>query len=75
MRNYCPCKDCDKRQIGCHSTCKDYKEYCDLNKAEREKAYKERLVGMQIYEMEQERKRKSSSGKRPSPLMHGRKKK
>lgn len=70
-----PCKDCPDRHIKCHASCEKYKKYCDLNKAESEKAYKKRLVGMQIYEMEQERKRKSSSGKRPSPLMHGRKKK
>jgi len=22
-----PCKDCEKRQLGCHSTCEDYKEF------------------------------------------------
>ena len=33
--NWC-CKDCKKRQIGCHSTCESYKKqkekYLDLNK-------------------------------------------
>lgn len=22
--NKTPCKDCDRRQVGCHSTCPDY---------------------------------------------------
>ena len=22
-----PCKDCIKRQLGCHSTCQDYKQF------------------------------------------------
>lgn len=22
-----PCKDCDKREIGCHSNCKEYLEF------------------------------------------------
>lgn len=24
---YSPCKDCQRRAIGCHSTCEDYIEY------------------------------------------------
>lgn len=28
-----PCKDCDKRHLGCHSTCEDYKLYkSEVNK-------------------------------------------
>jgi hypothetical protein len=22
-----PCKNCARREVGCHSTCEDYKEY------------------------------------------------
>lgn len=44
-----PCKDCTKRQLGCHSTCKDYIEW---NKAHlKEKARlqeKERLDNASI---------------------------
>lgn len=28
----CACKGCKNREIGCHSDCLDYKEYCDMNK-------------------------------------------
>ena len=24
---YCPCKDCDQRYVGCHSSCEEYKTY------------------------------------------------
>lgn len=24
-----PCHFCDRRVVGCHSTCEDYKKYCD----------------------------------------------
>lgn len=26
MKN-APCKDCEKRELGCHARCEDYKEY------------------------------------------------
>lgn len=42
-----PCKDCQNRQVGCHSKCQGYLEYQAKNKAintkrleEHEKAYK-----------------------------------
>lgn len=25
------CKNCKERQIGCHSTCERYKEFCEKN--------------------------------------------
>lgn len=31
-----PCKDCDRREIGCHSHCKEYKEYRRLIDARKE---------------------------------------
>jgi len=27
----CPCKDCKKRKISCHSTCKNYLEWVKKN--------------------------------------------
>lgn len=27
------CKDCTKRYVGCHSTCEDYKQFVEKNKA------------------------------------------
>lgn len=35
-----PCKDCENRKMGCHSTCKDYKEYKTLIETEKAKIYK-----------------------------------
>ena len=27
MKKKCPCKDCEKRLIGCHTFCPDYKDW------------------------------------------------
>lgn len=32
-----PCKNCKKRHIGCHSKCKEYNQYVEVNKKEKEK--------------------------------------
>ena len=32
-----PCKNCDKREIGCHSSCRDYISYKEKADALREK--------------------------------------
>lgn len=32
MNNKAPCKDCEKRHLGCHSDCKDYKEFTEYRK-------------------------------------------
>lgn len=37
-----PCKDCDRREVGCHIDCKDYISWCEKRKEEkaaREKYY------------------------------------
>lgn len=47
-----PCKDCNKRAIGCHSTCAEYKEYLtnrEKGKAQITKARGE-LYGFDSYE-------------------------
>ena len=28
-----PCKDCEKRQVGCHTTCKEYKAWAEIKTA------------------------------------------
>lgn len=30
MKENC-CKDCKYRYVGCHQTCKDYKDFCEEN--------------------------------------------
>lgn len=37
-----PCKDCNKRQVGCHSSCEDYKTYKTENNKRNEKIKRER---------------------------------
>lgn len=71
---YCPCKDCPDRVLGCHSKCEKYKEYSSKNEQRRNANYRECLTTMQIYEMQQERKKRASTLKRPESLKHGRKK-
>lgn len=39
-----PCKDCDKRSVGCHSTCE---KYIAFTKA-REQGKKQKLSGMNL---------------------------
>jgi len=34
---FAPCKNCEKKFIGCHSTCEDYKEFCRQNAALKKK--------------------------------------
>ena len=44
--NSSPCKECKKRQVGCHSTCQDYIQWIDENhqKAKEEKLEKETTI-------------------------------
>lgn len=35
MKN--PCKDCKKREVGCHASCKDYLKWKKWNEEETEK--------------------------------------
>lgn len=37
----CPCKDCDRRKLGCHGFCKEYKEWQKWNDEKNEKRRKE----------------------------------
>ena len=70
----CPCKDCPDRHIKCHASCERYGQYCKLNNEKRDKDYKDRLIGMQLYEMHLERNKNLVSNQ-PLSIKHGRKKK
>jgi hypothetical protein len=37
-----PCKDCEKRELGCHSKCEEYQAFDKYNKARNEANIKER---------------------------------
>lgn len=41
----CPCKDCDKRKLGCHGMCKEYQEWKKWNEEKNEKRREERKKG------------------------------
>lgn len=38
-----PCKNCEKREIGCHSDCEEYNEYRKHNTEAQTKLYRENL--------------------------------
>lgn len=44
-----PCKDCKKRKLGCHSVCKDYKEFRKLKDIENQEAREGRLMAKASY--------------------------
>lgn len=46
MGRTCVCKDCTKRELGCHGRCKDYQEF----KAVRQKISNERRKSTEVYE-------------------------
>ena len=41
MRITNPCKECDKRQVGCHGSCEEYKDYIERRRAELERIHAE----------------------------------
>lgn len=48
----CECKDCERRYVGCHSQCEDYKQYREqldrINKQRR--AYGEKsMIATEVY--------------------------
>ena len=52
-----PCKNCDKRQVGCHSSCEEYiafKKYLD----EVKKANAPKRLQNDIFSMAREQRRK-----------------
>ena len=52
-----PCKNCDKRQVGCHSSCEDYSAFKKYL-AEVKKANEHRRLQNDIFGMARERRRK-----------------
>ena len=38
----CPCRDCSKREINCHSNCKAYLDYADYKRQVREAEQKDK---------------------------------
>lgn len=40
----CPCKDCEKRELYCHSSCKDYLLWSKAREAIRDTIYKKKVL-------------------------------
>lgn len=40
----CPCKDCEKRELYCHSSCKDYLLWSKVREAIRDTIYKKKVL-------------------------------
>lgn len=59
MKIQCKCKGCTKRTVGCHSTCEDYKDFCEQQKKIRERDAKERYLNLQLIDMKKQSKKKS----------------
>lgn len=58
-----PCKDCEERQIGCHSTCEKYLQYRALKDKQNKDRVKQAFQDWEQNEIERERKRKMATGK------------
>ena len=48
MRPQAPCKDCENRHMGCHSSCQLYFDYKERNDKRREEDYQRREEGQKI---------------------------
>ena len=52
------CKGCEKRHVGCHSTCKEYISECNKRKEIREKISKQKKMEQDIKSVEIERSKR-----------------
>ena len=43
MKQTCPCKDCKRRFLGCHSSCGEYKTWQKLKDDDREERQRKRM--------------------------------
>lgn len=73
----CKCKDCTKRQVGCHSTCEDYKAFrAELDAVNAEKLKQSKAVyeitSEIAFRVERARKRGSFKGKDKGKTAGGR---
>lgn len=41
-----PCKGCEEREVGCHSSCERYKDWQEVHNAERNARYQQKLGDM-----------------------------
>lgn len=43
MIKYTPCLDCQRRTPHCHGSCQDYKEWTELEKAQKQALWRDKL--------------------------------
>ena len=53
-----PCKDCEKRYLGCHSGCPEYKQFKDSIDIARENKRKEQIINSHEYDVGLEKMKK-----------------
>lgn len=68
-----PCYQCNKRTSNCHGTCKEYLEFYEKNKVEREKRHKDAYIKNVCYPSESPHYRDGWMMKRPYCEHHPRK--
>lgn len=66
MKPQSPCKQCSKRQLGCHSTCQGYKDYQTANQADKQKRLDDKVADelYSCYHKENFRSRMRKRGKK-----------
>lgn len=48
-----PCQDCERREIGCHGKCEDYKKFSDYAKKVNHKVRSEKEIDNLLFEHQQ----------------------
>jgi hypothetical protein len=59
-----PCRDCPRRHIACHDSCKDYLDWVENNKRAKEWANKDRDIDNFLAEQTKRRKKYPHRNKR-----------
>lgn len=63
MKPMSPCKDCEKREVGCHSKCAKYMKFFHDSELFRNKIHEEAYINNGIYEIMNKHK-KNKYGRR-----------
>ena len=66
-----PCRGCDKRQVGCHSTCEDYISYEKKNTARRDAIRNRQLISDTLFYNSNNRGMRLKSEGTGAGLKHG----
>lgn len=62
--NTAPCYNCDNREIGCHSKCKQYIEFTELQSEIRKQRYKDNDISAHLKRQRNDAIRKTIHGRK-----------